>query len=102
MEHRGRIQAQGEKLEESESWAQDEPPTINEAEKMVEKLKEKLNKKELKIRENAFKKALRFIRNGPYRVVDRVISKTFMVLDTDNERVDIEIQKGIAFTKEQE
>ena len=102
MKHRGRIQAQGEKLEESESWAQVEPPTIKQAEEMVGKLKGKLPKKALKIRESAFRKTLRFIRNGPYKVIDRKISKTFMVPDTDHERVDIEIQNGTAFTKEQE
>lgn len=100
--HGGRIQAQGENTEQSESWAFEKPPTKKQGEEMLDNLKKKLSKKELKIRESAFKKALRFIRNGPYKVVDRIISKTFMVPDTEHERVDIEIQKGTAFTSENE
>ncbi len=49
MKHRGRLQAQGENLEESENWAQDEPPTIKDGLKMVERLKEKISNKELEI-----------------------------------------------------
>jgi len=47
-----------------------------------------------------FNKAARFIENGPYQAVDKKISKTFKVPDTDQERVDLEIQKGIAFTNQ--
>ena len=100
MENRGRIQAQGDKLEESESWAQKKPLTKKEGLELLEKLKEKIPKKETKIRERAFKKAKRFIENGPYQVVDKIISKTYMVPDTEHERVDIEIQKGTAFINE--
>ena len=38
MKHRGRIQAQGEKLEESESWSQDEPPTGRDGLEMLKRL----------------------------------------------------------------
>ncbi len=67
---------------------------------MLDNLKNKIPKKEAKIRERAFKKAMRFIQNGPYQVVDKIISKTYMVADTEHERVDIEIKKGTAFTNE--
>lgn len=97
MKHRGRIQAQGDKLETSESWAQDEAPTKKEGLSMLEKLKNKIPKKEAQIREKAFKKAARFIENGSYQVIDKKISKTYMVSDTEHERVDIEIRKGVAF-----
>lgn len=100
MKHRGRIQAQGENLEASEAWSQDEPPAKKDGLTMLDKLKDKISKKEAKIREQPFKKATRFINNGPYKVVDRMISKTFMVAGSDHERVDIEIRKGIAFTND--
>lgn len=100
MKHRGCIQAQGEKLETSETWSQNEPLTKDKGLEKLVKLKNKIPKKEAEIREKAFRKAKRFIENGPYQVVDRKISKTYMVTDTEHERVDIEIQKGIAFTNE--
>ena len=62
MEHRGRIQAQGEKLEASESWALNEPLTKSEGQKLLENLKNKIPKNEEKIREIAFKKATKFIK----------------------------------------
>ena len=98
MNNRGRIQAQGENLEASEAWSQNEPLTKDEGLKKLDNLKNKITKKEAKIRQKAFKKASRFIENGPQQVVDRIISKTFMVSNTEHERVDIEIQKGTAFT----
>jgi len=102
MKHRGRIQAQGKKLESSEAWSQGEPPTKQEGLSMLEKLKNKISRKEAKIREQPLKKATRFINNGPYKVVDKMISKTFMVAGSTHERVDIEIRKGIAFTNDKE
>jgi len=62
MEHRGRIQAQGEKLEASESWALNEPLTKCEGLNLLENLKNKIPKNEEKIREIAFKKATKFIK----------------------------------------
>jgi hypothetical protein len=43
--HRGRIQAQGAKLEELIAWNQDKPLTPGKAKQMLSELKEKLNKK---------------------------------------------------------
>ncbi|MCO6490134.1 MAG: hypothetical protein J5I98_17105 [Phaeodactylibacter sp.] len=43
-EHRGRIQAQSDHLEESVSWAQDTPPNLEQGLGMVNELKEKLSK----------------------------------------------------------
>lgn len=40
-EHRGRIQAQSDHLEESVSWAQDTPPGLKQGLDMVEELKKK-------------------------------------------------------------
>ena len=47
--NRGRIQAQGEKLEESMAWNTNEPITAEQGLTMLEALKSKLSKKDLKI-----------------------------------------------------
>lgn len=54
--HRGRIQAQGGGLEKSESWAQDEPLTVEDALDILNRLKEKLPPNVLKIRSREFEK----------------------------------------------
>jgi hypothetical protein len=97
MEHRGRIQAQGENLEESEAWSQNEPFTKQEALHLLNKLKNKIPKNDAKIRAGAFFKAAKFIENGPYQIVTKAISKSFKVPDTEHERVDVDIQRGTAF-----
>ena len=97
MDYRGRIQAQGEKLEASEAWSQNFPITKLEGLNLLENLKNKIPKNELKIRDGAFKKATKFIENGPYQTISKTIIKSFKVPDTEHERVDIEIQKGTAF-----
>ena len=97
MKNRGRIQAQGERLEASEAWAQNAPVVKNEALNLLDKVKNKIPRRAAAIRNRAFIKAARFINNGPYQVVDRIICKTFKVPDTEQERVDVEIQKGRAF-----
>lgn len=97
MEHRGRIQAQGENLEASEAWSQNEPLKKSDGLKMLEILKNKIPRKETKIREKAFKKAAQFINQGPHEVITAPITRSFKVKGTKKERVDIEIQKGKAF-----
>jgi hypothetical protein len=98
MEHRGRFQAQGENLEASESWAKDEPLTKNEGQDLLEKLQNKIPKHEAQIREKAFEKANEFIEQGPHEVVNGSVTRSYRVKGTKHERVDIEIQSGIAFT----
>ncbi len=97
MKHRGRFQAQGENLEASEAWSQDEPLTKDEGLEMLDNLKNKIPKKEAQIREQAFEKASEFINQGPHEVVDAPITRSYKVKGTKKERVDIEIQKGEAF-----
>ncbi|GAB2600083.1 hypothetical protein GCM10027190_55090 [Spirosoma areae] len=46
MNNRGRFQAQGDNLEESEAWAQDEPLYSVEARVKLMNLKEKLSPRE--------------------------------------------------------
>lgn len=98
--HRGRIQAQGAKLEESVAWNQDTPLTAADAKQKLQELKGKLNKKDLAAREDAFKKADKFIDNAAKcGGADAHISQTFMVKDTKHERVDIEVITGKAFVE---
>ncbi len=97
MKHRGRIQAQGENLEASEAWAQNNPITKNDGIKLLDNLKNKIPKKEAEIRENAFNKAIEFIQQGPHEVFIGSIFRSYKVKGTKRERVDIEIQSGKAF-----
>ena len=99
-QHRGRIQAQGGKLEESESWAQDEPLNLEDGLALLETLKNKLTKKEFEIWQDSFERARNFIiqaaENGG---IDAQVSKTFKVKKTRDIRVDIEVIKGTAFVR---
>jgi hypothetical protein len=94
--HRGRIQAQGENLEESVTWAQDEPLSKKDGLKLLELLKSKLSKKDLKKREQQFKQAQRFIENVKGGE-DAPSDISFLNRKTKHERVDIEIWSGTAF-----
>jgi len=99
--NRGRVQAQGKKLEESEKWAQDEEFYKEDGLDKVEKLKQKLKPRDLKARIIGFKKCERFINqaaeNNGIRVVD--MKKPFRQSFPKNytERVDLEVHEGIAF-----
>jgi hypothetical protein len=94
--HRGRIQAQSNSLEESVSWAQDEPPSLEQGLKMVEQLKGKLGKKELKKREEQFKQLERFMKNASK--AGGVFSPEFRSFENPNydegTRVDFELWAG--------
>ena len=93
--NRGRVQAQGTHIEESVSWDTDKPVTVKDVQDKLEELKRKLSKRDLKDREEAFKKAKNFIENGnSCNGLDAPISKTFMVKGTKHECVDIEIISG--------
>ena len=98
--HRGRIQAQGSKLEESVAWNQDTPLTASDAKTKLNELKDKLSKKDLNVRADAFKKTEKFIESScSCGGVDAQVSKTFMVKDAQHERVDIEVIAGKAFVE---
>ena len=101
MRHRGRIQAQGEKLEESEAWAQNSPLTQNEGLKMLEKLKNKIPKAEAEKRKKVFFKASKYIEQASENGgLHATASATFSVKGTSKERIDIEVRKGLAFVPE--
>lgn len=97
MKHRGRIQVQGENLEASEAWSQNDPPTKTDGLTMLDKLKNKIPRSEARKREKSFLKASRFIEQGPHEVINSPVVRSFKVKGTMHERVDIEIQKGKAF-----
>lgn len=96
--NRGRIQAQGGGIEESESWACENPPTWEEGIEKLEKLREKLSKSEQKNREKLFDKAERFIKAaGEKNGVSAPVSKKFQKKGSKDVRIDIEVIVGIAF-----
>ncbi|MEN4883961.1 hypothetical protein [Enterobacter ludwigii] len=97
-DHRGRFQAQGEKLEESEAWAVPIPPSTEEGVSMLLKLESKLEGREAKLRKDAFAEAKIFIQKSYIAGgVNAERKKTFMVRSTRRERVDVEILNGKAF-----
>lgn len=58
----------------------------------LSELKPKLHRKDLAVREDAFKRAGKYINNGvKCGGVDTSISRTFKVKDNEHERIDIEI-----------
>ncbi len=94
--HRGRIQAQADDLEESVSWSQDTPPDLEEGLKMMEELKGKLSKKELKKREKQFDQLERFMENTAK--LGGIYSPAFRSFENeaykDGNRVDFELWAG--------
>ncbi|MFJ8462033.1 hypothetical protein ACIQ57_23430 [Lysinibacillus xylanilyticus] len=76
--HRGRIQAQGSKLEESVAWNLDTPPTVSEGLAMVDELEAKLSETDRKLRKTEFEKVWKFIENtGNSNRVDAPVSNTY-------------------------
>lgn len=100
--HRGRIQAQGGGLEESEPWSRDTPPTAQEGRALLYNLRTRLTAIERQTLELAFEGAetwiLRAGRAGGVHVGRLVIKKTFRDRRQPGaERVDIEVISGSAF-----
>ncbi len=101
LKHRGRFQAQGGGLEESENWAQEEPLSLKSALSLLLKLKNKLSPTERTEREKSFIKADKFIKTAATNGgVFARISRTFLVKGSRDKRVDIEVLSGKAFTPE--
>jgi len=101
--HRGRFQAQGNGLEESESWAQDKPLSISSALSLLRRLIAKLNPSDYTRRKKEFKKAEKFVENASENGgIFAVMKKTFKVKGSKDERVDIEVLGGKAFVKNDE
>lgn len=96
--NRGRLQAQGGKIEDSEAWNQSSPLYIIEAVNKLDLLKSRQSGKEEKLRVNAYIKAEAYINNCKNsNGVSARVSKTFMVKNDAHRRVDIEVIAGVAF-----
>lgn len=99
--HRGRIQAQGGGVEESEPWASYDIPCKSDGHIMVGDLKMKLSNKALKQRRQAFDKAIKFINSAPACGWDVSIQSYSGCPPNRDVRVDVEIRMGKAFKDNQ-
>jgi len=105
MDHRGRFQAQGANLEESEAWAQMEPLLFIDGKEKLSNLENKISHSERIVRKKAFDDCHNFIakasKNGGINVgVMGILKKSFP--KSQRERVDLEVLKGIAFVLKDE
>jgi hypothetical protein len=100
--HRGRFQAQGGKgrgIDESEPWAQDDPLTATSGHILLSKLHDKLSVPDQELRRSGFDKAHGYIDVALSIGGVGPMKKTFphdKLRRTDG-RVDIEVNKGLAF-----
>lgn len=95
-QHRGRVQAQGDGIEQSVSWSISSPTAVD-GHRMFRELYAMLTPAEQRAREDAFILAHQFIaRSASKGGVDAPVSKSFPKGRTV--RVDIEVIKGKAFT----
>ena len=103
--HRGRIQAQGDGVEEAEPWNQSTPPTVSDGLEMLKRLKTKLSPAQQRARQQYFEEAALWIQRvgskGGVTVSSVPIEQNFprKYLHTRNGevRIDIEVKKGTAF-----
>ena len=98
--NRGRLQAQGNCIEESRSWATNEVPRKTNGFNWLNELKGTLSDKEIKIRERCFVKAEEWIRNAPadgHNAITPIIVSYTPLPPIKDVRVDGEIFKGRAF-----
>lgn len=98
MNNRGRIQAQDDNLEESESWATDNEITKQEGFNKSNLLKGKLSNQELAERLEAFNKLENVIQQAPEQGHYAQLIKSFHHNPQNRRiRVDLEIRAGRAF-----
>ena len=96
-DHRGRWQAQGGGLEESEPWSQSMPLTLAQGLLLLETLELKLKPKDRRAREAAFEMARVWAtRAASSGGASAPVSKSFPG-GGNPIRVDVEVKKGIAF-----
>jgi len=97
--HRGRWQAQGKGLEESEPWSQATPLTLSQGLLLLDKLEAKLKPKDRRARATGFEMARVFATRaaaaGGITVAGPDIKRSFPPGNAI--RVDVEIRKGTAF-----
>jgi hypothetical protein len=102
--HRGRLQAQGPRTEQSQPWSQEDPLTASDGHKLLRNLEESLSQPERIERRVAFEKARGWIAaaagNGG---VNAPVSKKFWDLKGSRDiRVDIEVRTGLAFVPDED
>jgi len=100
MEHRGRFQAQGGGIEDSEAWDEENALPAARGHSLLTALKYKLDKSEYLIRRNAFNNAHRFIDNAAASGGVGPTKKSWPQPPRhDHRRVDIEVHSGRAFVQ---
>ena len=97
--NRGRIQAQGGGIDKSEPWAQGTPPTVEQGLELLDALKGQLSVKEFQAREQAFRRAERFIINAGQGGGVGPPGQSFLEQGTKDIRIDIDIFSGTAFER---
>src|SRR5690349_12939887 len=97
MDHRGRFQSQGGGLEESEPWNEPEALQALKGHHLLSGLQYKIPYKEAEIRHDSFIKAHRFIDSAASAGGVGPCKKSFLVRGSRAQRVDIEVQSGLAF-----
>jgi len=107
--HRGRIQAQGNRIEKSEPWAQATPLTLIQGRLKLTTLWQSLSPAEQRNRNYAFIAADKWMSKvSTYGGVQAIMKVSFLeidyrksgkdqISDPDHTRVDIEVLKGQAF-----
>lgn len=103
--YRGRVQAQGEDIEEhggySCSWAQDKPVSDRDGLSFLDKIEKQCSKSQKAQRKQAFAKARRFVKNASEQggVGPEAQPRSFQdkKRTVKNARVDIEIRSGRTF-----
>lgn len=96
--NRGRVQAQGDGTEESESWATPDDFTKNMGLEKVDCLEGLLSRPELSLRTQALSQARNRISTTPAYGVDAVMKKSFYSDKRRREiRIDIEVNAGTSF-----
>jgi hypothetical protein len=99
-EHAGRVQAQGNRLQQSRKWEQDSPLTSKEGHRMLDDLYALLNETEREEREVAFAKAHTWI--DAVELVGGIqgfYGRSFGHPPGNSVRVDIEVSRGLAFVR---
>lgn len=98
--NRGRFQAQGDRLEKSTPWAQEDIPTKLDGYSFLDDLKGQLTPSELSVRVSCFEKAKNWVNEAPRQgyVVVTPIKTSFQPYPPIKDiRVDGELYSGTAF-----
>jgi len=98
--NRGRFQAQGDRLEKSRPWAQEDVPTKSDGHTFLDELKERLTPAEFAVRASCFEKAKKWVDNSPQRghnIVSPIKSSFPPSPPIRSIRVDGELYSGFAF-----